>query len=116
MNEKSCNKLLQEELKCKKFTGAGKKQFTAADSDVANLREKVAMMQLDTAHTYLQAIRAALWGFAEHPHPSNRPPTAASRPSQREHESGTTRCRSSTCSSRWDGGKKLGKQNRILRF
>ena len=71
MNEKSCSKFLkQEEAKHKKCMGAGKEQFRAADRKVANLHEKIAMMQLHTGHTYLRAIRATLWGFAEHPLPT----------------------------------------------
>lgn len=50
--------------------GAGKKQFRAVDSDVANLREKIALMELHTGRADLQAIRATLWGFAEHPLPT----------------------------------------------
>lgn len=61
MNEKSCREFLkQKEAKRKKFRGAGKKQYRAADSDAADLREQIAMMQLQIGCACLQAIRATL--------------------------------------------------------
>lgn len=48
----------------------GKKIFRAVDSDVANLCKQITMMQLLMGCAYVQAIRATLWGFAEHPLPT----------------------------------------------
>lgn len=123
MNEKSCREFLkQKEAKRKKFRGAGKKQYRAADSDASLLREQIAMMQLQIGCACLQAIRATLQGFAEHslPTPVTTHQLQPPCPSQRGHEAGTAccglSCRASTCSSREDRGKEPGKQNKILGF